>query len=57
VIAFRDTFLVPPDDERLQIVNGDGAEYSNKLKKASMSAGRRLRPDRLRPQPGQPRVF
>ncbi len=27
VIAFRDAFLVPPDDERLQIVHGDGAEY------------------------------
>lgn len=27
VIAFRDTFMVPPDDERLSIVHGDGAEY------------------------------
>ncbi len=27
VIAFRDAFLVPPDDERLQIVHADGAEY------------------------------
>lgn len=27
VIAFRDTFLVPPDNERLQIVPGDGAEF------------------------------
>ena len=27
VIAFRDTFLVPPDNERLQIVTGDGAEF------------------------------
>lgn len=27
VIAFRDTFFVPPDNERLQIVTGDGAEF------------------------------
>ena len=27
VIAFRDTFLVPPGNERLQIVTGDGAEF------------------------------
>lgn len=27
VIAFRDAFLVPPDDERLQILQADGAEY------------------------------
>ncbi len=27
VIAFRDAFMVPPDDERLSIVEGDGAEY------------------------------
>lgn len=27
VIAFRDTFLVPPDNERLQVINGDGAEF------------------------------
>jgi spermidine synthase len=27
VIAFRDAFLVPPDDERLSIVEGDGAVY------------------------------
>jgi spermidine synthase len=27
VIAFRDTFLVPPDNERLQVINGDGADY------------------------------
>lgn len=27
VIAFRDTFLVPPDNERLQIIHGDGAEF------------------------------
>ena len=27
VIAFRDTFLVPPDNERLRIINGDGAEF------------------------------
>lgn len=27
VIAFRDTFLVPPDNERLQVIHGDGAEF------------------------------
>lgn len=27
VIAFRDTFMVPPDDARLQILQADGAEY------------------------------
>jgi len=27
VIAFRDTFLVPADNERLQIIHGDGAEF------------------------------
>ena len=27
VIDFRDTFLVPPDNERLQIIHGDGAEF------------------------------
>jgi spermidine synthase len=27
VIAFGDAFLVPPDDERLQILQADGAEY------------------------------
>lgn len=27
VIAWRDTFLLPPDGPRLQIVHGDGAEY------------------------------
>ena len=27
VIAFRDAFMVPPDDERLRIVEGDGAEF------------------------------
>ncbi len=27
VIAFRDTFLVPPDNERLRIINGDGAAF------------------------------
>jgi len=27
VIAFRDAFLVPPDDERLEILQADGAEY------------------------------
>ncbi len=27
VIAFRDAFLVPADDERLQILQADGAEY------------------------------
>jgi spermidine synthase len=27
VIAFRDLFLVPPDDERLAVICGDGGEY------------------------------
>ena len=27
VIAFRDAFQLPPDDGRLQIIQGDGAEY------------------------------
>jgi len=27
VIAFRDTFMLPPDDDRLQILQADGAEY------------------------------
>lgn len=27
VIAFRDAFQLPPDDDRLQIIQGDGAEY------------------------------
>lgn len=27
VIAFRDAFLVPADNERLQIINGDGADF------------------------------
>lgn len=27
VLAFREQFLVPPDDERLRVVLGDGAEY------------------------------
>ena len=27
VIAFRDTFLLPPDDTRLQVLQADGAEY------------------------------
>jgi len=27
VVAFRDLFRVPPDDERLSIINGDGAAY------------------------------
>lgn len=33
VIAFRDTFLVPPDNERLQIVHGDGAEFMAETEK------------------------
>ena len=33
VIAFRETFLVPPDNERLQIVNGDGADYLENAEK------------------------
>ena len=27
VIAFRDTFLMPPDDDRLQVLEADGAEF------------------------------
>lgn len=27
VIAFRDQFLLPPDDERLTVIQGDGARY------------------------------
>jgi len=27
VIALREAFLVPPDDERLQIIEGDGADF------------------------------
>lgn len=27
VIAFRDTFMLPADDERLQVIEADGAEY------------------------------
>ncbi len=27
VIAFRDAFLVPPDDDRLSVIEADGAEY------------------------------
>jgi spermidine synthase len=27
VIAFRDTFLMPPDDNRLQVLQADGAEF------------------------------
>jgi len=33
VIAFRDTFLVPPDNERLQVINGDGADYLETIDK------------------------
>jgi len=33
VIAFRETFLVPPDDERLQILQGDGAEFLEQVEK------------------------
>ncbi|MBS1145178.1 MAG: spermidine synthase-like protein [Proteobacteria bacterium] len=33
VIAFRDTFLLPPDDERLQVLEADGAEYLEKADK------------------------
>jgi len=31
VIALRDAFLVPPDDARLQVIHGDGADYINTL--------------------------
>ena len=27
VLAFREQFMVPPDDERLQVLHGDGAAY------------------------------
>lgn len=33
VIAFRETFFVPPDDERLQIIEGDGAEFIQTVEK------------------------
>ena len=33
VIAFREAFLVPPDDERLQILQADGAEYIENAEK------------------------
>ena len=33
VIALRDAFYVPPDDERLQIVEGDGAEFIERTEK------------------------
>ncbi len=33
VIAFRDAFLMPPDDERLQILQADGAEYIESAEK------------------------
>ncbi len=33
VIAFRDTFLVPPDDARLQVLQADGAEYLENTEK------------------------
>jgi spermidine synthase len=33
VIAFRQTFFVPPDDERLQIIEGDGAEFIQNVEK------------------------
>ena len=33
VIAFRDTFLMPPDDERLQILEADGAEFLENTEK------------------------
>lgn len=33
VIAFRDTFQVPPDDARLQVLQADGAEYLEKMEK------------------------
>ncbi len=33
VIAFRDAFLVPPDDERLQILQADGADYITNAEK------------------------
>jgi spermidine synthase len=33
VIAFRDTFLLPPDDARLQVLQADGAEYLEQTEK------------------------
>ncbi|MGE5470896.1 MAG: fused MFS/spermidine synthase [Bacteroidota bacterium] len=33
VIAFRDTFLLPPDDGRLQVLQADGAEYLEQVAK------------------------
>jgi len=33
VIAFRDTFMVPPDDARLQVLQADGAEYLENTEK------------------------
>ncbi len=33
VIALRDAFFVPPDDERLQILQADGAEYIEQAEK------------------------
>ncbi len=33
VIAFRDTFLVPPNDARLQVLQADGAEYLENTEK------------------------
>jgi len=33
VIAFRDTFQLPPDDSRLQVLQADGAEYLESTEK------------------------
>lgn len=33
VIAFRDTFLLPPDDDRLQVLEADGAEFLENTEK------------------------
>ena len=33
VIAFRDTFLLPPDDSRLQVLEADGAEFLESTEK------------------------
>ncbi|MBL8429101.1 MAG: spermidine synthase-like protein [Dechloromonas sp.] len=33
VIAFRDTFLIPPDDDRLQVLEADGAEFLENTEK------------------------
>ena len=33
VIALRDAFFIPPDDERLQILQADGAEYIEQVEK------------------------